>query len=212
MSSRAIALLIVVCAQLGAAAAHVEAQTQRFKLGGGAGFATLVDPEVDNGRTAIVGGFLGFRFNDNVSLEGGFNFVRSNRVFDAEGNPVDQNQALPAYRFETNRYHADGTFVFHIGRRQPFHPFLLGGGGVVRRDEKRTDITFTFDPDTGLPSGQTTEVVLDTTDYEITGHVGAGFDLYFLYNLAARVEFRQWLPTTFEKRTRAFFFAATYFF
>lgn len=210
MSSRAIALIAIAC--VGAATAGVEAQEQRFTLGGGAGLATLQNPEIDHGRTALVGGFFGLRFNDNVALEAGFNFARSNRVFDEENNPVDQSQTLPSFRFQTNRYHVDGTFVYHIGRREPFHPFVLGGGGVVRRDEKRTDITFTFDPNTGAILTQTTEVVFNNSEYELTGHVGAGFDLYFLYNLAARVEFRQWLPTTWDKRTRTFFFAAHYFF
>ncbi|HSF15633.1 MAG TPA: outer membrane beta-barrel protein [Vicinamibacteria bacterium] len=188
------------------------AQAHKFKLGGGAGFAVLKNPEIDHGRTAAVGGFFGLRFNDNLSFEAGFSFARSNRQFNENGEPIDQVQGIPAFGFETNRYHLDGSFVVHLGRRQPFHAFLLAGGGVVRRDEKRTDIFFTFDPVTNQILERREEVTLDTKEYEPTGHVGGGFDLYFLYNLAARVEFRQWLPQTTEKRTRMFFFAATYFF
>ena len=82
----------------------------------------------------------------------------------------------------------------------------------MRRDENRIDITFTFDPATNQIIDRTEVVTIDAKEYEPTGHVGGGFDLYFMYNLAARVEFRQWLPTSTEKRTRMFFFAATYFF
>jgi hypothetical protein len=195
-----------------------EAQAARYTLGGGAGFASLKDPDFDIGSTAIVGGFFGIRFNDNFSLEAGGNFVWASREYNVNGVPLDKvsglppEEQLPALSLETNRYHIDGTFVFHIGRRQPFHPFLLAGGGVVRRDEKQTELEFSINPDTGGITAGPQTVISDTTDYNLTGHVGAGFDFYFLYNLAARAEVRLWLPQQWENRTRMFFFAATYFF
>jgi hypothetical protein len=208
------ALLVSFLVQEGSS----EGQGQRYKLGGGAGFASLKDPEFDIGSTAIVGGFFGFRFNDTFSFEAGGNFVRANREYNENGVPLDKvsggpvSEQLPALRLETNRYHADGTLVIHIGRRQPFHPFVLAGGGVVRRDEKQTALDFTLDEDTGAINRGPETVILNTTEYNVTGHAGAGFDFYFLYNVAARAEFRVWLPQEWEKRTRMFFFAATYFF
>jgi opacity protein-like surface antigen len=209
MSNRWAAALVVLL--FFGAVGEVQAQGQRFRLFGGAGFATLQNPDVEHGRTAVVGGGLGFRFNDNVSLETSFTYAHSSREFDDNGVPVDQVQAVPAYRFDANRYHLDGSILFHIGRRQPFHPYVLAGAGLVRRDEKRADITFTFD-ENNVITDRTEEVVLDTSEYKPEGHVGAGFDLYFLYNLAARVEFRLWLPQDTEKRTRMFFFGASYYF
>lgn len=194
-----------------AGAAPGEAQRQRFKIGGGAGFAVLNNPEVDHGRTSIVGGALGFRFNDNFSLETGFTFARSNRQFDENGVPVDEIRALPDFRFEANLYHLDGTFLVHLGRRQPFHPFVFAGAGLERRDEKRSDITFTFD-ENGVVLSRAEEVVFRSTAYEPEAHFGGGFDLYVLYNVAARAEFRLWLPQSSEKRTRTFFFGASYYF
>lgn len=189
-----------------------EAQGQSGKLGGGAGFAFLSDPDVDLGSTATVGGFIGYRFNDNVSLEGGLFFVRVNRVFSADGIPVDQTPDTPAFRFETTRFQADGVVMINLGRRQPFHPFVLFGGGVQRRDDKQTDLTFTINPDTGLQVLDSTEVVLDETTYVPTAILGGGAEIYFKYNLAARAEFRLWVPEAIEERTFALFFAATYFF
>ena len=195
-----------------------EAQAHRYKLGGGAGFAWMKHPDFDPGSSAIVGGFFGLRFNDNFSFETGGNFVRSNREFNVNGVPLDQvsglpaDEQIPAVLFESNRYHADGTFVIHIGRRQPFHPFVFAGGGVVRRDEKQAGLEFTFDPETGQITSREERVLSDVIEYELTGHAGAGFDFYFMYNLSARAEFRVWMPKTWEKRTRMFFFAATYYF
>jgi Outer membrane protein beta-barrel domain len=195
----------------GPAIAAVEAQ-QKFRLGGGAGFAVLYNPEIEHGRTAVVGGSLGFRFNDNLSVESGFSFARSHRQFSELGVPIDEQQGgIPAFEFESNRYHLDGSFVVHFGRRVPFHPYILAGGGLVRRDEMQTDFTYTLG-ENGEVLDRTEEEVLDTTEYEPTAHVGAGFDLYFLYNVAAKVEFRWWLPSTTDKSTRMFFFGASYFF
>lgn len=210
MSKRSAASLAALLL-LGPGITLVEAQ-QRFRIGGGAGFAVLYNPEVEHGRTAVVGGSLGFRFNDNFSFEGGFSFARSDRQFDETGVPIDQGQsALPKFQFVANRYHLDGSFLFHIGRRQPFHPYLIAGGGLERVDETRTDFTFTLG-ENNVIIDRTEEVVLDTTEYQPTGHFGGGFDLYFLYNVAARVEFRWWLPTDTDKSTRMFFFGASYYF
>ena len=195
-----------------------EAQGHRYKLGGGAGFASLKDPDFDIGSTAIVGGFFGFRFNDNFSFEAGGNFVLAEREYNKNGVPLDKvsglptEEQLPALRLEANRYHADGTLVVHIGRRQPFQPFVFAGGGVVRRDEKQTELEFTINEKTGAINRGPETVISNTTEYKVTGHAGAGFDFYFMYNLAARAEFRLWLPQEWDKRTRMFFFAATYFF
>jgi Outer membrane protein beta-barrel domain len=210
MSKRAAAPLAALLL-LGPGIAVVEAQ-QRFRLGGGAGFAVLYNPEVEHGRTAVVGGSLGFRFSDNFSVESGFSFARSDRQFDALGVPIDETQgALPAYQFVANRYHLDGSLLYHIGRRQPFHPYVIAGAGLERTDEKRTDITFVLGENNVVISSSE-EVVLDTTDYEPTAHFGGGFDLYVLYNVSARVEFRWWLPRDTDKSTRMFFFGASYYF
>jgi hypothetical protein len=186
---------------------------QRFRLGGGAGLAVLYHPEVEHGHTAVVGGSLGFRFNDNFSVEAGFSFARSDRFFDLLGNPVDETRGIPDYEFDATRYHLDGSFLYHIGRREPFHPFVIAGGGLERRDEKRTDITVSLDENNVIiPGSRIDEVVLDTTEYEPTVHFGGGCDIYFLYNVSARIEFRWWLPQNMDKTTRMFFFGATYYF
>ena len=210
MSKRSAASLAALLL-LGPGITVVEAQ-QRFRLGGGAGFAVLYNPDIELGRTAVVGGSLGFRFNDNLSLESGFSFARSDRQFDQLGIPIDETQGgLPAFQFEANRYHLDGSFLYHIGRRQPFHPYIIAGGGLERSDEKRTDITFVLGENNVVVS-RSEEVVLDTSEYQPTVHFGGGFDLYVLYNVAARVEFRWWLPKDTDKSTRMFFFGASYYF
>ncbi len=207
LSAATLAALVLV----GPAIAVVEGQ-QRFRVGGGAGLAVLYNPDIEHGRTAVVGGSLGFRFNDNFSVETGFSFARSDRQFSELGVPIDEQQGgIPQFQWEANRYHLDGSFLYHIGRRLPFHPYLIGGGGLERRDDKRTDFTYTFGENNVIVDRQE-EVVLDTTVYEPTAHFGAGFDLYFLYNVSARVEFRWWLPTSTDKSTRMFFFGANYYF
>ena len=192
-------------------ATPARAQGQKGMIGGGAGFAALKNPDLNHGRSAVVGGFIGYRFTDNFSIEGGFRFARSSRTFDESSEPVDQNQGIPAFRYDTNRYQLDGSLVYHIGRRQPFHPFILGGGGLVRRDEKQTDLMFTLN-ENGQVIETISDVSLDTTSYEPAAHVGAGFDIYFLYNLSARVEFRLNVPQTADKRTRMWIFSASYYF
>ena len=189
-----------------------EAQRQRFKIGGGAGFASLANPDISLGWTFGLGGFFGYRVNDNVSIESGFNFGRSNRTFNANGVPVDQSRDLPAFRFESERYQLDGSFVYNFGPRQPFHPFLLAGGTFRRRSERQTDFIFEPDPETGLPVLVDSVVVLDETTYEPTGHIGAGAEIYFMYNLAARAEYRLWIPKDWSRRTQLFLFSASFYF
>jgi hypothetical protein len=208
MSKRSAASLAALLL-LGLGIPVAEAQ-QKYRLGGGAGFAVLYNPDVEHGRTAVVGGSLGFRFSDNFSFESGFSFARSDRQFDQFGTPIDETQGgLPAYQFEANRYHLDGSFLFHIGRRQPFHTSSPVGARANRRE--RTDITFVLGENNVVIS-RTDEVVLDTSEYQPTVHLGGGFDVYFLYNVAARVEFRWWLPKDTDKSTRMFFFGASYYF
>lgn len=210
MSNRGAAVISALLLGWGSLA---EAQKQHFKLSGGAGFAFFKSPDVDSGRSPYVGGSLGFRFSDNLSLEGGFSFARSARQFDANGVRVDQTQTIPVYRFEAIRYHLDGTLLFHLGRRQPFQPYVFAGAGLERTDEKRTDLTFFFDENGNLANVPPEEkVVFDSVSYRPAGHFGGGFDLYFLYNLAARVEFRLYVPQDTALQTRVFFFAASYYF
>ena len=211
MLFRLAAIIIVALLQWFAATDLAEAQRQKGKIGGGGGFAFLTDPDVDLGRSASFGGFFGLRFNDNVSLEGGLYFVRSNRVFNQLGVPVDDTPDTPAFRFSTTRFHADGVLVLNIGRRQPFHPFVLFGAGIERRDDEKTDFTFD-DPTADVPMLITSEVVLNETRYLPSAVVGGGAEIYFMYNVAARAEFRLWIPKDWGQRTQILFFAATFYF
>ena len=211
MLFRLAAIIIVALLQWFAATDLAEAQRQKGKIGGGGGFAFLTDPDVDLGRSASFGGFFGLRFNDNVSLEGGLYFVRSNRVFNQLGVPVDDTPDTPAFRFSTTRFHADGVLVLNIGKRQPFHPFVLFGAGIERRDDEKTDFTFD-DPTADVPMLITSEVVLNETRYLPSAVVGGGAEIYFMYNVAARAEFRLWIPKDWGQRTQILFFAATFYF
>ena len=50
-------------------------------------------------------------------------------------------------------------------------------------------------------------------DYQPVTTLGAGLDFYILYNVAARFEYRWWLPPSkLDRRTSRLFFQATYFF
>ena len=102
--------------------------------------------------------------------------------------------------------------MLNIGRRQPFHPFVLVGGGVERQDDQKTDFTFEVDPVTELPALSLTEVVFNETKYQPRAIVGGGAEIYFMYNVAARAELRFWIPKEWDQRTFIFFFAATYYF
>jgi len=156
MPFRWAAIIVVALCQLFAATDLAEAQRQKGKIGGGGGFAFLTDPDVDLGRTASVGGFFGLRFNDNLSLEGGLYFVRSNRVFSEFGIPVDETPDTPALRFETTRFHADGVLVLNIGRRQPFHPFVLFGATTKRPTSRSNPIPQPACPCSSIPKSPST--------------------------------------------------------
>lgn len=190
-----------------------EAQRQKYKMGGGAGFATIYHPNVDVGRTFALGGFFGLRFNDNISLEANFNFVNTGREYGLDGIPVDEVATIPEFRFETTRYNLDANIMYNFGRRQPFHPYIVGGVGVIRWEERRIDIEFTFDPENpGAIIGREDTVTIDTRVYEPAVNAGAGFEFYFMYNVAARAEFRVWVPQTTDRWQRQFFFEVSYYF
>jgi opacity protein-like surface antigen len=201
------------------------AQEQRFELGGGGGFSWPYDPEVPLGRAWDLGGFFGIRLNDNFSVEADFSFSRSNRQSFDESIPIAPTQqgegwtfrsfnTLPAFtdfQIKSTRYHLDTVLVIHLGRRQPFHPFIFGGAGVLREDQKTTDLT----PLRGANQAEVDESSLETmteTNYYPVLAVGAGFDFYILYNVAARFEYRLWTTTEWERRTQRLFFTAVYLF
>lgn len=187
------------------------AQKQNFKIGGGAGFAWPKAPVLDLRRGFDLGGFFGVRFNDNWSVETNFSFLRSERQFTITNEPVlEPGIQISAYNLETTRYTMDGTLVYSIGRRQPFHPFIFGGAGMMREDNKNTDLTPLLEPDVDPE-----EVQLETTmktDYYPVFSVGAGFDYYILYNVAARFEWRWWITKDFGRRTMSLFASAGYYF
>jgi len=179
------------------------AQEPRFKVGGGAGFAYFADPEYDLARAADLGGYIGFRFNDNVSLEIDFSFGRSKRLFTAEGLPATGDLApFASFELQSTRYRLDSVVLYNIGRRQPFHPFFFGGAGVEREV-------------IGLRRSLTVQSEVETidVDYLPVTTLGAGFDFYVLHNTAVRFEYRWWLPPTkIDRRTSRIFFMASYFF
>ena len=182
------------------------AQRHLFKFGGGGGFSSFGDSDLDLGRAGTLGGFFGIRASDQLSVEAGFSFGRSNQLYDENNVAIEVFGAVPDFQFETNRYHLDGSFVYHLGRRQPFHPFVLAGGGVVLRTERRTGFEVNEDNavmETGVDS---------TSTYHGTFHFGTGVDVYFFSNLSARIEFRWRFPTETSKQTRMYLFGASYFF
>ncbi len=187
------------------------AQEQRFKIGGGAGFAWPKAPVLELRRGFDLGGFLGVRFNDNFSVETNFSFIRTERQFTLADEPVvEPGVQISAYNLETTRYTMDGSLVYSIGRRQPFHPFIFGGAGMMREENKNTDLTPLLEP--GVDPG---DVELETTkksDYYPVFSVGAGFDFYILYNVAARFEWRWWLSKDWDRRTMSLFASAAYYF
>lgn len=198
-----------------AAAPPVEAQPRhRFRLTTGVGLQFFADPELRLGRGASLAGSAAIRAGDNFSFETGLFFGRSNQRYTAADEPVRDVIADPAYQFRTNRYHLDGSFVFHLGRRQPFHAWVLAGGGVVRRDSLREDFDFSTPesrrdgllatqpprPRVRIPVGTT--VSLDETVYQATAHLGVGFEVYIFDYLSARAEYRIWSPRDFSHRTQ----------
>ena len=184
------------------------AQEQRFLMGGGGGFATLFNPNFELGRGTNLGGFFGVRFNDNVTAEVSLAFTNVSRAFTLgpDGNLIIETDArvVAQVQLEQKRYHLDGTLYYHFGRRKPFHAYILGGGGVVRRDLVRTN----FDTETG-----TIDQDEGTLETEPTFSFGVGFDFYFLYNIAVRTDVRWWVPGgEWNGRTRRIFAGLAYYF
>ena len=188
--------------------AESEAQEQRFLIGGGGGFATLFNPNFELGRGTNLGGFFGVRFNDNVTAEISLASTNVSRAFTLGpgGNfIIETNPSVVAQvQLEQRRYHLDGTLYYHFGRRKPFHPYISGGGGVVRRSLVRTN----FDPETG-----TIDQDDRTIETEPTFSFGGGFDYYFLYNVSVRADMRWWVPGgEWHGRTRRIFGGLAYYF
>lgn len=182
------------------------AQRHRFKIGGGGGFSSFGDPSLQLGRAGTLGGFFGIRANDSLSIESGLSFGRSNQLYDENNIAIDTFGAVPDFQLETNRFHLDGSFVYHLGRRQPFQAFVLGGGGLVLRSTKLTEFELNED-NMVLETGSTS-----TDTLQGTFHFGGGFDIYFFSNVAARAEFRWRIPQDRDQQTRMYLFSASYFF
>ena len=192
--------ILAAAVLLGGVPVKAEAQEQHFIIGGGGGFAALFDPVLDLGWGTNLEGFFGFRINDNFTAEASMDFTSVTRVFTEAGDVVVETDpaVVGQFKLDQNRYHLDGTLYYHFGRRKPFHPYVLGGGGLVRRDNTIS----TFEGET---RGQTA--------HEPTVSFGAGFDYYFLYNVAVRTDIRWWLPIgSLDARTRRLFFGVGYYF
>ncbi len=200
-------------------AAPAAAQEHLFRLAAGAGAQLMAHDELKLSRGFGVGGGAAFRFNDNFSLEAGLHFGRSNRRYTAKNEPVEDVFAIPAFQYRTNRYHLDGSLVYHVGRRQPFQVYFLAGAGIVRREEVREDYTYEEpDPDDNdetrpagvrIPIG--VDISLDSTRHQLTAHAGAGFEVYVLSRLSARVEYRIWSGRDFGFRTQQFLVGVNYY-
>jgi hypothetical protein len=191
---------LVVILLLGGMLGRADAQEQHFIIGGGGGFATLFNPELDLGRGTNLEGFLGFRVNDQITLEVSVDFTSVTRVFTEAGDVVAETDpaVVGQYQLDQNRYHLDGTFYYHFGRRKPFHPYIFGAGGLVRRENTIT----TFE-------GEISKMI----EHEPTVSFGTGFDYYVLYNVAVRADIRWWLPGgKTDQRTRRLFFGVGYYF
>ena len=192
--------ILVLALLLGGMLGRADAQEQRFIVGGGGGFASLFDPRLDLGWGTNLGGFFGFRVNDQITLEVSMDFTTVKRVFTEFGEViVETNPAvIGQFSLEQDRYHLDGTLYYHFGRRKPFHPYIFGGGGMVRRDNTIAEFEG--------------EIVKETTN-EPTISFGAGFNYYFLYNVGVRADMRWWLPNGgTDSRTRRFFAGVGYYF
>ena len=212
MIFRSVTFIAILTVHLSITVHLAESQQQKFKIGGGAGLAILSNPAVDHGKTAAIGGFLGYRFSNNFSLETGFHFGRPNRVYNSDGIALDNTPDIPAFRYQANQYNLDLSTVFHLGRRQPFHPFIYGGAGIMRRDETRTDITTSIDEVTNQTIIESQEIVKDSSTYTPTGHIGIGAEIYFFHNLSARIESKLWVPRRWDNRTFMLLFTASYYF
>lgn len=194
-------------------------QEHRFRLFAGAGLQFFARPELSLGRGAGLGGTAELRTVGNFSIATGFFFGRSNRRYTAVDDPVEDVVAEPAYQFRTNRYHLDGSIVYHMGRRQPFQMYFAAGGGIVRRDELREDFIYeTTDPGEGaepttfgirIPVGN--EVTLQHTTYSLTAHAAVGFEVYVFSYLSARAEYRIWSSKDFSFRTQQAMIGVNYY-
>ncbi len=205
--------------------APAAAQGHLLRLAAGAGAQLMAHDELKLSRGFGVGGGAAFRFNDSLSFEAGLHFGRSNRRYTERNEPVEDVLAVPAYQYRTNRYHLDGSFVYHLGRRQPFQLYVLAGAGIVRREEVREDYTYDDpdppdppDPDNAAPTRPTgvripigVEISLDSTEHTFTAHVGAGFEVYVLSYLSARAEYRIWSGSDFGFRTQQFLVGVNYY-
>ena len=201
------------------AAAPATGQDHKFRLFAGAGLQFFARPELSPGRGAGLGGVAAFRATEHFSIATGFFFGRSNRRYTAGNEPVEDVVAEPAYQFRTNRYHLDGSIVYHLGRRQPFQMYVLAGGGIVRRDELREDFIYeTADPGEGDQSGSFrfrqpigNEVTLEHTAYAPTAHVAVGLEVYVFSYLSARAEYRIWSSKDFSFRTQQAMIGVNYY-
>ena len=200
-------------------AAPAAGQDHKFRLFAGVGLQFFARPELSPGRGAGLGGTAAFRASENFSIATGFFFGRSNRRYTAGNEPVEDVVAQPAYQFRTNRYHLDGSIVYHLGRRQPFQMYILAGGGIVRRDERREDFIYeSTDPgqdgasDTfriQVPIGN--ELTLEHTAYAPTAHLAVGIEVYVFSYLSARAEYRIWSSKDFSFRTQQAMIGVNYY-
>ena len=218
-TGRFAALLFAAFAVASLAATPVAAQDHKFRLFAGAGLQFFARPELSPGRGAGLGGVASFRATENISIATGLFFGRSNRRYTATNEAVEDVIAEPAYQFRTNRYHLDGSVVYHLGRRQPFQMYVAGGGGIVRRDELREDFIYeTTDPGEGDQSGSFrirvpvgNEVTLEHTTYVPTAHLAVGFEVYVFSYLSARAEYRIWSSKDFSFRTQQAMIGVNYY-
>jgi hypothetical protein len=181
------------------------AQVQRFKVGGGGGLGWARDLELDFGRAGTAASFIGIRFNDSVSLEGGFWFSRTTRLFTASGQRFDETTIPEEDILQIVRtdYSLETSLVVNLGRRAPLHPFLLVGAGAIRRETQRTT-----EATPEIPA-----VITQAVENLKSAHFGAGLDIYFLHNVSARVEARLHFPEfKNELRILRLVFGGTFYF
>lgn len=213
------ALVVATGCLLLLSATSATAQEHRLRLFAGVGLQFFARPELSLGRGAGLGGTAEVRTIGNFSIAAGFFFGRSNRRYTAEDDPVEDVVAEPAYQFRTNRYHLDGSVVYHLGRRQPFQMYFAAGGGIVRRDERREDFIYeTAEPVEGaaptaigirIPVGN--ELTLEHTGYALTAHAAIGFEVYVFSYLSARAEYRIWSSKDFSFRTQQAMIGVNYY-
>ena len=218
-TDRIAALILATLALVPLAAAPAAAQDHKFRLFVGAGLQFFARPELSPGRGAGLGGSASFRATENFSIATGFFFGRSNRRYTATDEAVEDVIAEPAYQFRTNRYHLDGSIVYHLGRRQPFQMYFVAGGGLVRRDELREDFIYeSTAPGEGDGSGSFgirvpigNEVTLEHTTYAPTAHAAVGIEVYVFSYLSARAEYRIWSSKDFSFRTQQAMIGVNYY-